>query len=232
MRFRIFGRRPKHKQDMRILLLSKRHGTRLGCAVFAIAASLLCVPASQAQFGIAAGANFEDLGDLDATDSRASFDRATGYHVGIFFTLGAGRAAIQPGVFMRDFGDVRLVEDGRFRTLSMTSIEVPVDVRLRIIQTSGFAPFVSFGPVVGFTTTTDDGFEDAIRELTVSANVGGGFELGLPASGFTLVPEIRFARSITRYFEEGETFDIGGLQFTPVEVSPQQAVMLRLGIRF
>ncbi len=207
---------------------------RLQFALAVLTATLMAVPANDAvaQFGVAAGANFEDLGDLDALDARATFDRATGYHVGLFFNLGAGRVSVQPGVYFRDFGEVKLVEDGRFRELALTSIEVPVDVRIKLVQASALAPYVFAGPVVGFSSTTDDSFQDALRELNVSANIGGGVELSLPGSDVAVIPEIRFARSITRFFRDGETFDIAGADFTPVEVSPQNAVMLRVGLRF
>ncbi len=204
----------------------------LACAVLVAAASFVLAPTASAQFGIAAGANFEDLGDLTATDGRASFDQATGYHIGLFFNLGAGRFSVQPGAFMRDFGDVTIVEDGRFRTFSLTSVEIPVDIRMRLLPGRAVAPFVFAGPVVGFATTTDESIEDVLRDLTISANVGGGVEVDVPSAGITLIPEIRFARSVTQFFEEGTTFDIAGVDFTATEVSQQQAVMLRLGLRF
>jgi hypothetical protein len=109
---------------------------------------------------------------------------------------------------------------------------VQVDLRIRLFELGGFSPVVLGGPVVGFATTTDESFQDALRELTVSANVGGGLEIDLPGIGMTLVPEVRYARSITRFFEDGQTFDIAGVDFTPIEVSSQDAVMLRVGLRF
>lgn len=208
-----------------------RYPTLAGVALIVVA-SFVLAPSANAQFGIAAGANFEDLGDLTASDGRASFDQATGYHIGLFFNLGAGRFSVQPGVFMRDFGDVTIVEEGRFRTFSLTSIEIPVDIRIRLLPGRAVAPFVFAGPVVGFATTTDDSFEDVLRDLTISANVGGGIEIDVPSAGITLIPEVRFARSVTRFFEEGTAFDIAGVDFTATEVSAQQAVMLRLGLRF
>jgi len=214
---------------------SRRPDGRMGSTLFVIAlvGVLIASPeTAAAQFGIAAGANFENLGDLDATMSDASFDRATGYHVGLFFNLGAGSFAVQPGVFLRDFGDVTLVDDARSRSFSMTSIEVPVDLRWHPLSGVPASPFLMAGPVVGFATTTDEAVEDALTELTLSSNVGVGVEIGLSNGGLALVPELRFTRSLTRFFEEGETIDIGGVDFTPVDVSRQSAVMLRLGVRF
>ena len=205
--------------------------------VLAIATLIALIPVTSAsvasaQFGVAAGANFENLGDLDGDESRASFDRATGYHVGVFFNLGAGMFAVQPGIYLRDFGDVQLVEDARRRTFSMTAIEVPIDLRLHALRGAPLSPFIFAAPVVGFATTSDESFKDTMTDLTLSANIGGGVEIAAPGIGLVITPEIRFARSLTNYFEDGETFDIGGVDFTPTEVSRQSAVMLRLGVRF
>lgn len=207
--------------------------TKSTLLVLAVVSAFIVSPeTASAQFGIAAGANFEKLGDLDATMADASFDRSTGYHVGLFFNLGAGSFAVQPGVFLRDFGDVTLVDDARSRSFSMTAIEVPVDLRWHPLSGVPASPFLMAGPVVGFATTTDESVEDALTQLTLSANVGVGVEIGLSNGGFALVPELRLARSLTRFFEEGETIDIGGVDFTPVDASRHSAVMLRLGVRF
>jgi len=49
---------------------------------------------SHAQLGVAAGLNFDRLSDIDAGSRSATFDNATGYHVGVFYDLGLG----PPGV--------------------------------------------------------------------------------------------------------------------------------------
>jgi hypothetical protein len=194
--------------------------------------TLASAPVARAQFGVAVGANFENLGDLDSDETRASFDRATGYHIGVFFNLGAGMFAVQPGIYFRDFGDVELVEDARSRTFSMSVIEVPIDIRLHALRGAPISPFVFAAPVVGFATTSDESFGDAMTNLTLSANIGGGVEFAAPGLGVVITPEIRFARSLTPYFKDGETFDLAGVDFTLTEVSSQSAVMLRLGLRF
>lgn len=208
-----------------------RAGSR-GIATVLLTATLCFASASvaNAQFGVAAGANFENLGDLDSGDAEASFARATGYHVGVFFNLGAGMFAVQPGVYLRDFGDVELQDESGARMFSMTAIEVPIDLRLHALRGGPVSPFVFVAPVVGFATTSDEGFKDALSDLTLTANIGGGVEIA--AGGVALTPEIRFARSLTPYFEDGETFDLAGADFTMTDVSSQRAVMLRLGIRF
>src|SRR5690606_2378442 len=104
--------------------------------------------------------------------------------------------------------------------------------RLHVARGAPLSPFVFVAPVVGFATTSDEGFKDALTDLTLSANIGGGVEIAAPGIGVVLTPEIRFARSLTPYFEDGETFDFAGADFTLSEASAQRAVMLRLGVRF
>ena len=187
-------------------------------------------PAS-AQFGFSAGLNFDKLGDVKTGDRKATFDNATGYHVGLFFDLGAGIVSVRPGVFLHRFGDVVVVEDALTTKFDLNSIEVPIDVRIRALSVPAVRPYVLVGPVFSFASSNDAAFNDALRELTMSGNVGGGLELTLPGTDVTLYPEVRFSIGLMSLLEEGKEINIGGSTIVADEASSLQTVMLRLSLR-
>lgn len=183
-----------------------------------------------AQVGIAAGLNFEELGDIKATDRRATVDNSTGYHVGIFFDLGAGPVSLRPGVFYRDLGEIVVSDGAQTSSFNLSMVEVPVDLRLQVLPSPVVAPYLFAGPVVSFASSPDDNFNDAVRNLLLSANAGGGLNISL--GSITLSPEIRFGFSVSRWLEEGRTITVGGAEIVSEEVSRENAVMLRLGVSF
>ncbi|NNE35295.1 MAG: outer membrane beta-barrel protein [Rhodothermales bacterium] len=197
----------------------------------ALIASTVCfVPSVSAQVGVAAGLNFENLGDIQATSRRATFDNSTGYHIGIYFDLGGGKVSLRPGLFYRDAGDVVLSEGLQESVFDLSTIEVPLDVRVKLVPSSVVSPYVLGGPVVAFASSSDDGFNDAVRNLLLSANAGIGIDLAM--GSIVLSPELRFAFSVNRWLEENRTIRVGGATISSDEVSRQSAVMLRLGLSF
>ena len=77
-----------------------------------LVALLAATPAS-AQLGITAGLNFDSIDDIDASaqDARGTFDRASGYHAGIFYDLGAGPISVRSALVYRDLGTIDLEID-------------------------------------------------------------------------------------------------------------------------
>ncbi len=185
---------------------------------------------ASAQVGIAAGLNFERLGDIKANSRSATFDNSTGYHVGVYFDLGAGPVSLRLGVFYRDMGDMVLTEGVRESQFDLSMVEVPIDIRFKFFPAPLVSPYLLAGPVVAFATSSDDAFNDAVRNLLLSANAGAGIEISL--GSVTLAPELRFGFSVNRWLEEGRVIEVGGAEISSDDVSRQSAVMLRLGVGF
>lgn len=188
---------------------------------------------AQAQFGVAVGLNFDSIGDVDRGDTRATFDNATGYHVGVFYDLALGPVAVRPGLFLRRVQDIDLTA-GLPGTpdrdvFSLTMIEVPVDLRYRI-PFPIVTPYALAGPVFGFASTDNDRLSDAFEDLTVSGSIGIGAEISLPGFSPTLFPEIRYAFGLSRFVKEEWTF--GDTTITAEDSQRLSAIMLRLGITF
>lgn len=207
------------------------------CAVLAVTTA--AVPAAHAQFGIAAGLNFDDFSDIDM-DREATLDNATGYHVGLFFDLAAGPVALRPGIFYRtvegvqftfgdgEFTEVPTLPDLLREEFDLNLIEVPIDLRLRLAALPLVAPYLTAGPVLTFASSDNEAIDERLEDLSVSADVGIGIELGL--LGLRAYPEIRYSFGVTRFMEEIEFGD------TTVRASSDEqrlnSVMLRLGIAF
>lgn len=202
-------------------------------AVAVVVLTTAGVQPSHAQFGVAIGLNFDSITDIDTGSREATFDNATGFHVGVFYDLAAGPLAIRPGLFYRQVPgvDVDISGDGGILTESfdMSLIEVPIDLRFRFAMPF-VRPYALAGPVFGFASTSDDDFSDALQDLTVAANIGLGVEVSLPGFSPTLYPEIRYSFGISRFLSEEYT--IGGTTVTAEDAQRLNTFMLRLGITF
>lgn len=197
---------------------------RLSALVLAL---FLVVPA-QAQLGVAAGLNFESMDDIETGSTRATFDNATGYHVGIFYDLGLGPAGLRLGLFYRDIGEVDVAFSGIQDTFSATMIDIPIDFRFNLTATPVIRPYVMAGPVFSFQSTDNADYEDALKDVSVAGNVGVGLALNL--GGIKLSPEFRYAVGISRFMEEDVT--IRGVAFTASDVQRLNSIMLRVGLTF
>ena len=202
-------------------------------AVASVAVSTVAIKPAHAQLGVAIGLNFDSISDIDTGDREATFDNATGYHLGIFYDLSAGPLAIRPGLFYRQVQNVKvdILEAGSRITESfdLNLIEVPVDLRLRMALPL-LKPYVLAGPVFGFSSTGDDDFKDALQELTVAANIGIGVEVSLPGFTPVLYPELRYSFGVSRFMKE--ELSIGDFTFEADDAQRLNTFMLRLGIRF
>lgn len=198
-----------------------------------LAAAFLCLllfgaRSASAQFGVAAGANFDRLSDISG-DREATFENASGFHVGVFYDLPLGSLALRPGLFYMDVGGFDVESDlSSVRNVDMSLIEVPVDLRLRMM-TPLIKPYASVGPVLRFASSSDDDFSESLTNFSVAGNLGLGLEIGAPGAQIRLFPEIRYSFGITRMTDDIEFL---GATFTAEEELRLNSFMLRLGIAF
>ena len=186
---------------------------------FLLVGGLAAAPAAHAQFGIAAGVNFDRLSDAQQAGQDMSFDDAQGYHVGVFYDLSIGPVGLRPGVFYTDVG--KLQDTNSTDEIDLSLIEVPVDVRLRLPLIVA-SPYVSAGPVLRFSKPNDDG-ELSAKDFTLAgaAAVGADFNLAL------IKP---FIEARYQFGLSGIADEIGGVATTNgAELS---SVMVRAGIKF
>ncbi len=200
-------------------------------SVFAllILVTLVLTPATaSAQFGVAVGANFDSLSDITG-EREATFDNASGFHVGVFYDLPLGGLALRPGLFYMNVGtfDVESVGSA-VRDVDLSLIEVPVDLRLRMM-TPLIKPYASAGPVLRFASSSDDDFSESLTNFSVAANVALGLEIGAPGAQIRLFPELRYSFGITRMTEDIEFL---GATFTAEKELRLNSFMLRLGVAF
>ena len=199
-------------------------------AAVLLAALLTTAPNARAQVGIAGGANFDDFGDVKNSDSDNITENATGYHVGLFYEFGAGPLRVRPGVFYMDAGSFEFPDPddlaGEARSFDLNLVEVPIDLRLRLLSLPLVKPYVTAGPVLRILTNDGgDDFPGSTEDLSLAANVGGGVELGLPGSSLRFYPELRYS------FGVNDIVDDYGFQGEN-DSSRLNNFMLRLGISF
>ena len=201
-------------------------------AAVLLAALLATAPNARAQVGIAGGANFDDFGDVKNSNENNIAENATGYHVGLFYEFGAGPLRVRPGVFYMDAGSfefttepIDVVKEGQ-SSFDLNLVEVPIDLRLRLLSLPLVKPYVTAGPVLRIPTNDGgDDFPGRTEDLSLAANVGGGVELGLPGSSLRFYPELRYSFGVndiaSDYGFQGED-----------DSSRLNNFMLRLGISF
>lgn len=193
-------------------------------AAAALALALTFAEPGHAQLGVGAGLNFNDLEDIELGDTDATFDDATGWHFGAFVNLGAGPISFRPGVFYHRIGTFDFPGG---EELELTSVEVPLDVRLMFAPESPVAVYLLAAPVLTFPRTPD--FDDAATDMTLTGDVGGGIALNL--GGLSVQPELRYSIGVTDYFED--EFTIGGATINPVDDDRRfSQLMLRLNVVF
>ena len=182
---------------------------------------------SFAQLGVAAGLNFDSMSDISG-NRQATFDNATGYHVGLFYNLGMGPVGMRVGAFYRDISGMEMDRAGVIDSFDLTLIDVPIDLRFNLTATPVVRPYLLAGQVLSFPSSSDAEYDNALEKVSVAGNVGGGLALSL--GGVTLFPEIRYVIGVSRFMKD--KFEIGGFEFDSNEAQRQNSVMLRLGIGF
>ncbi len=191
--------------------------------------TVLVVPAS-AQFGVAAGLNFEEFGDIETQSIDATFENAIGYHFGVFYDLGITSFSVRPGIFFRSVQNLQSDVLSSTESFDLNMLEVPLDLRVKLMSGFIITPYLSVGPVVTFASSSNQDFDEAIQDLYVAANASAGFELGL--GGMRLYPEFRYGFGLTSITSSDEPFSIGNANFTPTDGSTVNSFMLRLGVGF
>jgi hypothetical protein len=209
--------------------MSPRHAGRIGlpALVLSLLVLLAGAPQARAQLGLGAGLNFSDLGDIDTGSADATFENSAGYHVGAFYRLGLGPLAIQPGVFYHQIGSYEIAGEGSF---DLRAVEVPVDVQFDLLALPSVGAYLLAAPVLTFGRT-DEGFDDAVEDLSLTGDIGFGVELSPPGAGLTLMPEIRYSVGVTDYL--GDSFRFGDTTVQPSDDDRRLSkIMLRLNVAF
>ena len=177
---------------------------------------------ANAQLGVAAGANFNDIGDISPGSDEGRFENATGFHVGLFYDLTLGPAAVRPGLYYMDVGTFR-GEDAE-SNVDIDMFELPIDVRFRLATLPIVRPYLTVAPVFQLAREEGESFEN----LNIAGNVGLGTEISIPTVSLTLMPELLYKVGISRFTD--------GFEFAGLEAEPGgerlNSFMLRLGVRF
>ena len=174
--------------------------------------------------GVTAGLNFNSLSDIEAADREATFDNATGWHVGVWFDLPLGLLAVRPGIRYMDAGDFAAESDLGlpFPDLDVSMVEIPIDLRFRFGPPM-LTPYVLAGPVLRFPSGDED---ERLESFSYAANIGVGIEVNLV--GIRLLPELKYTFGISRF--TSEEFEIGGTRFQVDEEGQLNTIMLSLGV--
>ncbi|NBC84928.1 MAG: outer membrane beta-barrel protein [Bacteroidetes bacterium] len=184
--------------------------TRIASSALAVTVVLMLAAApAQAQFGIAGGLNFESSDDISTSSTEANFENSTGYHIGVVYDAGFGPVNIRPGFFYRKVGTYEFgstTGGAAAGTVDIATFEVPVDVRLNILTTPVVTPYVLAGPMLTIPRSNvegfnDNDFDDFTEDVSLSANVGVGVQVALPAVPFKLQPELRYEFGISEYVD-------------------------------
>lgn len=188
-------------------------------AISALFTALLlggAVAPAQAQFGMTAGLNFETADDIDTGSGEATFENATGYHLGIVYDAGGRPLSVRPGLLFRKVGEYEFPDT----RAEVSRIEVPLDVKLTL-PVPVVSPYLLGGPMVVFPRVEGE-FGDEFEEVAYSLNVGVGAKISL-GSGSSLQPELRYEYGLNEYAEDDFLIDDGdGPRF--------QGVALRLNV--
>ena len=188
---------------------------------------------AQAQPGLAGGLNFSSIDD--AVGSEASqeglLDQSTGFHIGVFYNVDVGPVSLRPGVFFREIGQYQLQreENGVTENFDLRSLEIPLDTRLHVLSLPLIRTYVLAAPVIGLPGG-DEGIRDATENLSLTADIGAGFEVSVPGVRATVKPEFRYSLGGTSFFQD--EFEVGNATFRPEDADQFTSVMLRLGVMF
>lgn len=176
--------------------------------------AMLGAAPAQAQLGIAGGLNFESSDDISG-NVNANFDNSTGYHIGIVYDAGFGPVNIRPGFFYRkvgtyEFGNI----NGGSGSVDISTFEIPVDLRLNLLVTPVVKPYILAGPMLTIPRSSLNNLESDdfdTEDTSLSANVGAGVQISLPAVPFKLQPELRYEFGISDYVDT----DVVGVSDSP-----------------
>lgn len=177
----------------------------------------------QAQFGIIGGANFAELGDIQIGNLDATFDRTSGFHLGVFTRFGSPSMGLRLGAIYLDAGEV-------FEGGALTS---PDDFRLKYLafpldlQFGLAGPlYLLGGPEIQYLVSSGNSqpqFESELRDWVAKGGVGLGVQLG------KVFLEGRYVFGLTGI--TGDTISVGGVSVATNDPK-SNAVRLSAGINF
>lgn len=208
--------------------MTQRIPSRIGLLALVLAFGLVGArPAGAQGLGVAAGLNFNSMDDIETASADAAFESSTGYHVGAFYELGLGPLAVRPGVVYHRLGTY---DFGVPQQMDLSAIEVPLDVKLTVLPLPAVSGYLLGSPVLTFGQT-DAEFENAVEDLTMTADLGAGVDISLPGTGLLLSPELRYSIGVTDYLSD--SFEVGGTTVQPSDdVQQMSKVMVRLNVAF
>ncbi|PSQ67321.1 MAG: hypothetical protein BRD25_01540 [Bacteroidetes bacterium QH_1_61_8] len=189
------------------------------------------IPA-QAQLGVAAGANFDSVSDIqDANGPQNIQNNSTGYHIGVVYDFGFGPVNLRPGVFYRKIGSYDFSEvSSDVEDLDITAFEVPVDVRVTVFPFPAVSPYVVGGPNAFLPQSSGDDFDDNFEDVSFTFNIGVGADVPLPGVGLTLQSEFRYEFGASDYID-GD-FEVPGGPTVSPSSRQLSAYALRLNVLF
>ncbi len=192
---------------------------------FALAAlaALAFAPAAHAQLGVAVGANFDRVSDIEG-NTQATFNNASGYHVGVFLDLPLGPIALRPGVFYTDISNIEATRAGKTESYDISLVEIPVDVRFRLPLPIA-KPYLLGGPVFRIANQDDENFR--LNRFTMAGAAGAGLELN--AFVFRPFIEARYQFGVQKFVDD---FSVGGVSVQTEDNTKLNTFMLRLGVTF
>lgn len=184
--------------------------------------------AAEAQIGVAAGLNFDSLGDIETNSGKSTFDNATGWHLGIFANLGLGPLGLRPGLYYRQANGVELNVLNTTTDFDINLVEIPIDVQLHLGALPILKPYLFAGPVFSFANS--DEIEEGLTDFSVAGNLGFGLNLDPPVLPSVFL-EMRYAFGVSRLLEE--RIDFGNNFVLEADAGPKMnSFMLRAGVSF
>lgn len=186
----------------------------------------------KAQFGLSAGLNFNQLDEIETETIQADLRNTTGYHFGIFYDLALGPVALRPGIMYRHIGDYRIANidlPDQILEYDLNVIDVPIDLRLRLLPQSPVSPYLLAGPVISFPQAEDE-FDDGVEDVGLSADIGAGLSIEIPSAAITLMPELRYEIGTTPFIQD--EFEVGDATIRPQDSPRLNSFVLRLNVRF
>lgn len=152
------------------------------------------VATAQAQFGVRAGYNSANFSDTD-------FSAKSGFHLGAYYTLGAGFVALEPGIQFSQKGyQGEEVGTGVKVEEQLGYIDIPVLVRLNLLPVLN----VFAGPqasILASSKYTKDGQISDSSDATKGYDIGGvfGAQVKLP-HGFNVQASYDLGFTSLNYF--------------------------------
>lgn len=177
----------------------------------------------QAQFGVIGGANFAELSDIQIGNLDATFDRTSGFHLGVFTRFGSPSLGLRLGAIYLDAGEV--FEGGSVTSpddFRLKYLAFPLDLQLGLVGPL----YILGGPEIQYLVSSGDSgpqFKSELRDWVAKGGAGLGVQLG------KVFLEGRYVFGLTGI--TGDTISVGGVRVATNDPK-SNAVRLSAGINF